>query len=78
MSAAGARSFYGRFGWAYDLLSARPVAAECAHIASMLDGRGLPADARVLDAGCGTGRYAVELARLGYRARAWTQRRTTT
>jgi SAM-dependent methyltransferase len=67
VSVEAARPFYGRFAWAYDLLSARPVAAECAHIASMIDGRGLPADARVLDAGCGTGRYAVELARLGYR-----------
>ena len=72
MSAEAARPFYGRFAWAYDPLSARPVAAECAHIASMIDGRGLPGGARVLDAGCGTGRYAVELARLGYRARAWT------
>jgi SAM-dependent methyltransferase len=39
----------------------------CAHIASIIADRGLPGDARVLDAGCGTGRYAVELARRGFR-----------
>jgi glycine/sarcosine N-methyltransferase len=61
------RPFYGSFAWAYDLLSDRPVAAECAQIAAILVERGLPPDARLLDAGCGTGRYAVELAARGYR-----------
>jgi SAM-dependent methyltransferase len=67
VNADGARPFYGRFGWAYDLLSDRPIAAECTQIAAILAERGLPRDARLLDAGCGTGRYAVELARRGYR-----------
>jgi glycine/sarcosine N-methyltransferase len=61
------RPFYGSFAWAYDLLSDRPIASECAQIASLLSDRGLPSDARLLDAGCGTGRHAVALAGRGYR-----------
>lgn len=62
-----ARPFYGSFAWAYDLISERAVAAECAQIAAILADRGLAGAARLLDAGCGTGRYAVELARRGFR-----------
>jgi SAM-dependent methyltransferase len=62
-----ARPFYGSFAWAYDLVSERAVAAECEQIAAILAGRGLAGAARLLDAGCGTGRYAVELARRGFR-----------
>lgn len=61
------RPFYGRFAWAYDLLSERSVASECAHVATTLARRGVAPGARLLDAGCGTGRYACELARHGYR-----------
>ena len=61
------RPFYGSFAWAYDHLSDRPVARECAAVAAILNERRVPSDARVLDAGCGTGRYAVELADHGYR-----------
>ena len=61
------RPFYGSFAWAYDLLSDRPIASECAQIASLLSARGLPSGARLLDAGCGTGRHAVALAGRGYR-----------
>ena len=61
------RPFYGRFAWAYDLLSERSVVPECAHVAAALARLGVPPDARLLDAGCGTARYAVELTRLGYR-----------
>jgi SAM-dependent methyltransferase len=63
----GTRPFYGDFAWAYDLLVARPVAEECARVALIFSKRGVPSGARVLDAGCGTGRYAIELARHGYR-----------
>jgi len=61
------RPFYGSFGWAFDLLVERPVAAECAQIGAILGARGVASDATLLDAGCGTGRYAVTLARQGYR-----------
>jgi SAM-dependent methyltransferase len=61
------RPFYGSFAWAYDLISERAVAAECAQIEAMLARRGVAPGARLLDAGCGTGRYAVELARRGFR-----------
>jgi len=64
--AAGARPFYHEFGWAYDALIARPVADECADVAAALARRDVGPGAAVLDAGCGTGRYAVELARRGF------------
>ena len=64
--AVGARPFYHEFAWAYDALIARPVADECAGIATWLARRGVRPGAAVLDAGCGTGRYAVELARRGF------------
>ena len=67
MTTAPSRPFYGEFAWAYDHLIPRPVAAECAGVAATLARRGLAPDATVLDAGCGSGRYALELARLGYR-----------
>lgn len=60
------RPFYGEFAWAYDYLIARPVAEECAGMAAALARRGVGPGASLLDAGCGTGRYAVELARRGF------------
>ncbi len=65
-AAARPRPFYGEFAWAYDHLIARPVAAECAGMAAALARRGIGPGASLLDAGCGTGRYAVELARRGF------------
>lgn len=62
----GARPFYHEFAWAYDALIARPVADECAGIAAWLGRRGIGPGAALLDAGCGTGRYAAELARRGF------------
>jgi SAM-dependent methyltransferase len=61
------RPFYTSFAWAFDLLVERPVLSECEHIAAILSGRGVASDARLYDAGCGTGRYALGLARHGYR-----------
>jgi SAM-dependent methyltransferase len=60
------RPFYTEYAWAFDLLIDRPVRRECAAIASWLIDRGIRPGAEVLDAGCGTGRYAIELARRGY------------
>jgi SAM-dependent methyltransferase len=65
-----ARPFYGSFAWAFDLLVERPVAAECEQIAAILSRRGVASDGSLLDAGCGTGRYALTLAGMGYRVTA--------
>jgi SAM-dependent methyltransferase len=66
MTGTSSRPFYGEYAWAFDLLIDRPVRRECAAIAAWLVERGVPPGARLLDAGCGTGRYASELARRGY------------
>lgn len=60
------RPFYAEYAWAYDLLIDRPVRKECAAIAGWLVERGVLPGADLLDAGCGTGRYAAEMARRGY------------
>ena len=60
------RPFYAEYAWAFDLLIDRPVRRECTTMASWLVERGVLPGAKLLDAGCGTGRYARELARRGY------------
>jgi 2-polyprenyl-3-methyl-5-hydroxy-6-metoxy-1,4-benzoquinol methylase len=60
------RPFYTEYAWAFDLLIDRPVRKECAVIAAWLVERGVMPGSEILDAGCGTGRYAIELARRGY------------
>jgi 2-polyprenyl-3-methyl-5-hydroxy-6-metoxy-1,4-benzoquinol methylase len=60
------RPFYTEYAWAFDLLIDRPVRDECAAIATWLVARGVLPGADLLDAGCGTGRYAEELAQRGY------------
>ena len=60
------RPFYTEYAWAFDLLIDRPVRRECAVIAEWLVDRGVLPGSEILDAGCGTGRYAIELARRGY------------
>jgi SAM-dependent methyltransferase len=67
MNEAGRRPFYSEYAWAFDLLIDRPVRKECAVIAAWLVERDILPGASILDAGCGTGRYAIELARRGYR-----------
>jgi SAM-dependent methyltransferase len=66
MAGQSSRPFYGEYAWAFDLLIDRPVGRECAAIAAWLTERGVLPGATLLDAGCGTGRYAGELARRGY------------
>jgi len=63
------RPFYSEFAWAYDLLIDRPVQKECAAIAAWLVERGVVPGSTLVDAGSGTGRYAIELSRRGYRVR---------
>ena len=60
------RPFYGEFAWAYDFIITQPVSAQCDFIAETLHGRGIVSGAKVLDAGCGLGSHALELARRGY------------
>jgi SAM-dependent methyltransferase len=67
MNEAARRPFYSEYAWAFDLLIDRPVRKECAVMVEWLVDRGVLPGAEILDAGCGTGRYSVELARRGYR-----------
>jgi ubiquinone/menaquinone biosynthesis C-methylase UbiE len=60
------RPFYGEYAWAYDLLAARPVGRMCDGIEDLLNARGVHVGARILDAGCGAGHFATELARRGH------------
>jgi SAM-dependent methyltransferase len=66
MTEQSGRPFSGEYAWAFDLLIDRPVGQECAAIAAWFSERGVLPGATLLDAGCGTGRYAGELARRGY------------
>jgi SAM-dependent methyltransferase len=60
------RPYYHRFAWAYDLLNAEPIAARIDFIVAALRRRGVRPPDRLLDAGCGTGRYAIDLAARGF------------
>lgn len=65
-TASEARPFYERFGWAYDLLVADPVEPWVDAVCTALSAHDFTAPAEILDAGCGTGRHAEELARRGH------------
>lgn len=63
------RPYYHEFAWAYDLLQTDPVAPRIDFVEGVLSRHGIGTRATILDAGCGTGRYALELARRGYHVR---------
>ena len=66
MSRVSNRPFYTRFAWAYDLIMTGPVSIRCDFMESIAAQRGVLPGSRILDAGCGTGSYSVELAKRGY------------
>jgi SAM-dependent methyltransferase len=61
------RALYYQFAWAYDLIIDKPVAEWCEFIQATLRRHGIAEGAHILDAGCGTGEYAVQLNAKGYR-----------
>jgi len=60
------RPFYTDFAWAYDQILEEPGQEQYDQIAQIFAAAGSAPGSRLLDAGCGTGRYALELARRGY------------
>jgi SAM-dependent methyltransferase len=61
------RPYYHRFGWAYDLLNAEPIEARIQFVVAELERRDVRPPDQILDAGCGTGRYAIDLSARGFR-----------
>jgi 2-polyprenyl-3-methyl-5-hydroxy-6-metoxy-1,4-benzoquinol methylase len=60
------RLFYEKYAWAYDLIISRNQRQECAFIENVLADSGIGCGAVILDAGCGTGNYSVELMQRGF------------
>ena len=60
------RPFYHRYAWAYDLLIDPPRATQIDGLVALYERHGVRAGSRLVDAGCGTGAWAVELATAGY------------
>jgi len=61
------RPLYHRFAWAFDRVVPDASARRIRRLTTLLRAHGIRPPARILDAGCGTGNYARELARRGYR-----------
>ena len=66
MSEHTGRPFYDEYAWAYDFVIGPPTDEQLDFIADVFKARGVAAGSRVLDAGCGVGRYSTGLARRGY------------
>lgn len=60
------RPLYHEFAWAYDVLFDDDVGPFTDRVVEALAAHGVQPGSEVLDAGCGTGRYAGELARRGF------------
>ncbi len=60
------RPFYSTFAWAYDSLVEGPVKERADFIVAQLRQRQVATGARLLDAGCGTGTYAIAMAERGF------------
>jgi SAM-dependent methyltransferase len=60
------RPLYHSFAWAYDSLFDDAVEPWVADVVRALEEHGLRLGSRILDAGCGTGRYTVALADHGF------------
>jgi len=60
------RPLYSSLARAYDLIIAGPVSNRCDFVQNMLTRRDILPGSPILDAGCGTGSYSVELAKRGY------------
>ena len=60
------RPFYTKFAWAYDAIISAPISKRCDFIDEVLSDRGVLVGSRLLDAGCGPGGYAIELAQRGF------------
>lgn len=60
------RPLYNDLAWAYDLIIKGPVTSRCDFVQNTAIQRGISSDSRILDAGCGTGSYSIELAKRGY------------
>jgi SAM-dependent methyltransferase len=63
----GVRPLYHDFAWVYDHVFGPPREAIVETIASELDAHQIEPGSSILDAGCGTGGYAVALAERGFR-----------
>jgi SAM-dependent methyltransferase len=61
-----ARPLYDAYAWAYDAIVARPAGGPVDAIAERIREAGVPEGALVIDAGCGTGRYARALVHAGF------------
>src|SRR5260370_41923782 len=56
------RPYYHEFAWAYDLLQTDPVGPRMDFVQGILSKQGIGPNSAILDAGCGTGRYTIDLA----------------